>query len=82
MAALAWKDSPGVGDAQSAVGQRGTWVILEIVTGKQHDFYLSLQPFTTRNVEDHGKFGSGAAAELYAQANEDGASVEPQRKEA
>jgi hypothetical protein len=60
------------GGAWSAVGDHGTWIIVNVSTVDDPAWWLGVQPLTSHDMREHGTFPTKEAAQEHAQDREDG----------
>jgi hypothetical protein len=69
---------PHVGGALSAVGDHGTWIIVNTSMAGNPNWWLCVHPRGSNGVEDRGHFPTRAAAQAHAQDREDGVPIQAQ----
>jgi hypothetical protein len=56
----------------SAIGDHGTWIIVNISAVGDLTWWLGVQPLTSDDMQEHGTFLTREAAQEHAQDREDG----------
>lgn len=67
-----------VGRIWSAVGDHGTWIIVNTSMACDPNWWLCVHPRDSNDVEERGNFPTRQAAQEYAQDREDGVPIQAQ----
>jgi hypothetical protein len=63
---------PHVGRLWSAVGDHGTWIIVNTNMAGKPNWWLCVHPWDSNDFEERGNFPNREAAQAHAQDREDG----------
>ena len=69
---------PHVGGVWSAVGDHGTWIIVNTNTAGKPNWWLCVHPWDSNDFEERGNFPNSEAAQAHAQDCEDGMPIQAQ----
>ena len=67
-----------VGGSRSAVGDKGTWIIVNTNMACNPNWWLCVHPWDSNDVEERGNFPTREAAQAHAQDREDGVPIQAQ----
>ena len=70
---------PHVGGVWSAVGDHGTWIIVNTNTAGKPNWWLCVHPWDSNDFEERGNFPNREAAQAHAQDREDAVPIQAQR---
>jgi hypothetical protein len=65
----------------SAVGDHGTWIIVNTNLAGKPNWWLSVHPWDSNDFEERGNFPNREAAQAHAQDREDGVPIQGVRNE-
>jgi hypothetical protein len=69
---------PHVGEVWSAVGDHGTWIIVNTNMAGKPNWWLCVHPWDSNDFEERGNFPNREAAQAHAQDCEDGMPIQAQ----
>lgn len=69
---------PHMGGALSAVGDHGTWIIVNTRMAGKPNWWLCVHPWDSNDFEERGNFPNREAAQAHAQDREDGVPIQAQ----
>jgi hypothetical protein len=69
---------PHVGGVCSAVGDHGTWIIVNTNMAGKPNWWLCVHPWDSNDFEERGNFPNREAAQAHAQDREDGVPIQVQ----
>ena len=71
---------PHVGGVCSAVGDHGTWIIVNTNMAGKPNWWLCVHPWDSHDFEERGNFPSREAAQAHAQDREDAVPIQAQAR--